>query len=49
MYHLHLVRPVKVAPRSSEKRSAKVIHLQARREERRQLRLLPRADRPDAA
>jgi hypothetical protein len=49
MYHLHLVRPVKAAPRSSEKRSAKVIHLEARREARRQLRSLPSADRPDAA
>jgi len=49
MYHLHLVRPVKASPLPSEKRSARVIDLRARREARRALRSLPRPDRPDAA
>ena len=47
--HLHLVRPVKPMPLTSEKRSAKVIELRVRREARRALRRVPRPDRPDAA
>jgi hypothetical protein len=49
MYRVHLVRPVTAPPLPSEKRSAKVIELRARREARRQQRSLPRPDRPDAA
>ena len=53
--HLYLVaarptgrceRPAKVP---SEQRSAKVIELRVRREAQRQLRSVPRPDRPDAA
>jgi hypothetical protein len=49
MYHLHLVRPVRPTPLPSEKHSAKVIELRVRREARRQLRLVRRPNRPDAA
>ena len=49
MHRLYLVPSVRSTPLPSEKRSAKVIHLRARREARRQLRSLPRPDRPDAA
>ena len=49
MYRLHLVRPVKPSPLPSEKRSAKVIELRIRREQRRDLRRALRPDRPDAA
>ena len=48
MHRLYLVRSVTPTPRPSEKRSAKVIELRARREARR-LRLAPAPDRPDAA
>ena len=49
MHRLYLVRPLKPTPQPSEKRSAKVIALQVRREARRALRREPRPDRPDAA
>ena len=49
MHRLYVVRSVKPSPLPSEKRSAKVIELRARREARRHLRSLPRPDRPDAA
>jgi hypothetical protein len=50
MYRLYLVRPVAPSPQPSAKRSAKVIALQARREQRRaHARPALRADRPDAA
>ena len=49
MYRLHLVRPVKPSPLPSEKRSAKVIELRVRQEQRRDKRRVLHADRPDAA
>jgi hypothetical protein len=49
MHRLYLVRSVKPRPRPSEKRWAKVIELRVRREARRELRLSPQPDRPDAA
>ena len=49
MKRLYLVRSVKPTPQPSEKRSAKVIELRARREARRGARRAPDSDRPDAA
>jgi len=50
MIRLHLVRPVRNVPLPSEKRSAKVIVLQARREAREAARRpQPAPDRPRAA
>ena len=48
MHRLYLVRSVTPTPQPSEKRSAKVIELRVRREERR-LRQSQHPDRPDAA
>ena len=50
MYRLYLVRPVRNGPLPSEKRSAKVIQLRARREAREAARSAqPAPDRPSAA
>ena len=49
MHRLYLVRPVKPAAHPKEKHAAKVIELRVRREARRELRRVPRPDRPDAA
>jgi hypothetical protein len=50
MHRLYLVRPVTQSPRPSAKRSARVITLQVRREQRRaHARPAPRPDRPDAS
>jgi len=49
MHRLYLVRSVKSAPQPSEKRSAKVIALRARREARLDVRRPRVPDRPDAA
>jgi hypothetical protein len=50
MYRLYLVRPVRNEPLPSEKRSAKVIELRARREAREAARRpQPAPDRPRAA
>jgi hypothetical protein len=50
MYRLYLVRPVRNVPLPSEKRSAKVIELRARREAREAVRRQRSSpDRPRAA
>ena len=50
MYRLYLVRPVRNVPLPSEKQSAKVIQLRARREAREAARRpQPAPDRPRAA
>ena len=49
MFRLHLVRPVKPAPKPRDEHSAKVIELRARREARRAAQRARQFDRPDAA